>query len=217
MSRTVMSPSFISQMPSVSPSIISAPMSAAALRLEVGFLCGAVTIHLGEDNRIEEAVGPQLMSKRTLFAETVLLIADRHYHHFRMGLETGEIFLRRCSELKHEELDVSLNAADERCGVVGEDRVGVWLALVGIEVYDVFLSLTAVGGQRSSAIDVVGSGVRAELHVSGVLVLAVGSNNDGDIAASDATCGTCLATFRTEPVELSRLCSGHQEMSFCAS
>jgi hypothetical protein len=30
MSRTVMSPSFISQMPSVSPSIISAPMSAAA-------------------------------------------------------------------------------------------------------------------------------------------------------------------------------------------
>ena len=173
-----------------------------------------MAIHLGEDNGIEESVGPQFVGQCTLLTQLVLLVADGYYHHFGMSLEACQILLRRSAELQHEELHVGLDARNERCGVVGEYRIGVLSANVGVEVDDILLSLLAVGWQRRATVYVVGSGVGTEFGIDSGLTVGQRGYHYGHIRAANASCCTCLATFGAQPIEVGRRCSGHHEVAF---
>ena len=186
----------------------------SGLKLEVGLLQGAVAIHLGEDNGIEESVGPQFVGQSTLLTQLVLLVADGYHHHFGMSLEACQILLRRSAELQHEELHVGLDARNERCGVVGEYRIGVLSASVGVEIDDILLSFFSVGGQRRAAVDVVGSGVGTKFGIDRGLTVGQRGYHYGHIRAANASCSACLATFGAQPVEVGRRCSGHHEVAF---
>ena len=172
-----------------------------------------MTVHLGEHNGVEQAVRPQLVSQRTLLAEAVLLVGHSHNHYLRVSLQASHVLLRRRAELQHEELHLCLHSTHERRSVVREDRVGVRLAGVGVEVDDVFLSVAAVLGQISTAIDVVGGHIGVELHALCVVVLSKRSNHDGRVRAADASCSACLATLGAHPREVLRLGSGHEGVS----
>ena len=78
---------------------------------------------LGENHRVLQAGIHHLVNQCTLVAQTVLMIAYADNHHLRMSLQTGDVFLGWSTKLQGEELDVGLDAGDERHCHGWEDRV----------------------------------------------------------------------------------------------
>ena len=87
------------------------------LKLHVSLLLRVVAVHLCEHNGVAHSRTHHLVHQRALLSRTVAVVAHAHHHHFRMSLQACRVFLRRCAELQHEELQRSVHERYERYGV----------------------------------------------------------------------------------------------------
>ena len=180
---------------------------SSSLQLEVALLLLAVLVHLGKDHRVLQAGIHHLVNQCTLVAQAVLMIAYADNHHLRMSLQTGDIFLGRCTILQGEELHVCLDAGDERHCHGRENRVEfgtsrLWLAvqrLVNVVIYDVALASHKLLRHLATDVDIIWSSIL--VLTSGALAVDSVADNHRNVAAADIAYSHGFAAGRAQPVE----------------
>ena len=124
-----------------------------------------------------------------------------------MSLQTGDIFLGRSSKLQREELDVCLDAGDERHRHGRENRVELgtsrlWLAvqrLVNVVIYDVVLTWHKLLRHLAANIDIIRRSIL--VLTSGALAVDSVADNHRNVAAADIAYSHGFAAGRAQPVE----------------
>lgn len=135
------------------------------------------------------------------------MIAYADNHHLRMSLQASDILIGRSSKLQGEELDVCLDAGDERHCHGREDRVelgtsSLWLAvqrLVNIVIYDVALASHKLLRHLATDVDIVWSSIL--VLTSGALAVDSVADNHRNVAAADIAYSHGFAAGRAQPVE----------------
>ena len=164
-------------------------------------------VHLGENHRVLQAGIHHLVNQCTLVAQAVLMIADADNHHLWMSLQAGDVFLGWSTKLQGEELDVCLDAGDERHCHGREDRVelgtgGFRLAvqrLVNIVIYDVALTWHKLLRHLAAYIDIIRRSIL--VLTNGALAVDSVADNHRNVAAADIAYSHGFAAGRAQPVE----------------
>ena len=147
------------------------------------------------------------MNQCALVAQTVLVIADADDYHLRMILQASDVFFGRSTKLEREELDVCLDAGDERHSHRREDRIefgtrSLWLAvegLIDIVIYDIALSWHKLFRHLSTYINIVGLGIL--ILTNRTLAIDTVADDYRHLSATDIAHSLGFPASRVQPVE----------------
>ena len=135
------------------------------------------------------------------------MIADADNHYLWMSLQAGDVFLGWSTKLQGEELDVCLDAGDERHCHGWEDRVelgtgGFRLAvqrLVNVVIYDVALTWHKLLRHLTAYIDIIRRSIL--VLTNGALAVDSVADDYRYVVAADIAYSHGFAASRAQPVE----------------
>ena len=176
-------------------------------------------VHLGENHRVLQAGIHHLVNQCTLVAQAVLMIADADNYHLWMSLQAGDVFLGWSTKLQGEELDVCLDAGDERHCHGREDRVELGTCgfrltvqrLVNIVIYDVALTWHKLLRHLATYIDIIRRSIL--VLTNGALAVDSVADNHRNVVAADIAYSHGFAAGRAQPVEARTSCGRNHKMS----
>ena len=147
------------------------------------------------------------MYQGTLVAQAILVVAHTDYHNLWVHLQASKILLGRSAELQGEELEVGLDAGDERHSHRREDRIELGTCglrfllqvLVDVVIHDIALTRYKLLWLLSTYIYIVRFCIL--VVAEGTFAMNAVADDNWYVAATDVANGSSLTTGRVQPIE----------------